>query len=115
MVEKLVQQIEERFAELSEQMSDPEVIGDRARYAEVGREYRQLEAAHELAQEFRKATDDAAGARELLSEDGDDAEVRELLQTAEARLAELEDEVRLAMVETDPNDEKNVIVEKIGR
>jgi peptide chain release factor 1 len=111
MIEKLVEQIESRFGELSEQMSDPEVIGDRERYAEVGRAYRQLEPAHDLAREYRQATDDAASARELLSEDGDDPELRELLETSEARLAELDEEIRLAMVERDPNDEKNVIVE----
>ena len=111
MVEKLVEQIESRFSELSEQMADPEVIGDRERYAEVGRAYRQLEPAHELAREYRQAADDAAGARELLSEDGDDPELRELLETSEARLAELDEEIRLAMVERDPNDDKNVIVE----
>src|SRR5919198_1518849 len=46
-----------------------------------------------------------------LSEDGDDPELRELLETSEARLRELDEEIRLAMVERDPNDEKNVIVE----
>ena len=45
MIESLVEQIEARFAELERQMSDPEVIGDRERYAEVGREYRELEPA----------------------------------------------------------------------
>src|SRR3954454_10823159 len=92
-------------------MSDPEVIGDRQRYAEVGRAYRALEPAHQLALEYRRLVDDAAGARELLEEDGEDAEVREMLRSSETRLAELEDEIRLAMVEPDPNDEKNVIVE----
>jgi len=111
MVEKLVEQIESRFAELSEQMADPEVIGDQRRYAEVGRAYSALEPAHELAQEWRKRTDDAAGARELLREDGDDPELRELLASSEKRLEELDEEIRLAMVEPDPNDEKNVIVE----
>src|SRR5881392_66819 len=111
MIDSLVSQIETRFRELSDQMSDPDVISDRERYAEVGRAYSQLEPAHELAREYRKAADDAAGARELLSEDGDDPELRELLASSEARLAELEEEIRLAMVEPDPNDEKNVIVE----
>src|SRR5437588_5015035 len=111
MIERLVQQIEERFEDLSKQMTDPDVIGDRARYAEVGRAYSALEHAHRLAEEYRKAADDAAGARELLSEDGDDPELRELLHTSEERLTELEDEIRLAMVEPDPNDEKDVIVE----
>jgi peptide chain release factor 1 len=111
VIEKLVEQIEARFAELSQQMSDPSVIGDQARYAEVGRAYRALEPAHELAQEWRRLTDDAVGARELLAEDGDDPELRELLQSSERRLGELEEEIRLAMVEPDPNDDKNVIVE----
>jgi peptide chain release factor 1 len=111
VIEKLVEQIEGRFAELSRQMADPAVIGDQARYAEVGRAYRALQPAHELAVEWRRRSDDAAGARELLDEDGDDPELRELLQSSERRLAELDEEIRLAMVEPDPNDEKNVIVE----
>ena len=111
MIEKLVEQIESRFAELSEQMSDPEVIADRERYAEVGRAYRALEAAHGLALEWRAAASDATTAREMLSEDGDDPEIRELLQSSTARLEELNEEIRLAMVEPDPHDDKNVIVE----
>ena len=43
--------------------------------------------------------------------DGEDAEIREMLTTSEARLAELEEDLRLAMVEPDPNDDKDVIVE----
>jgi hypothetical protein len=42
MIEDLVKQIETRFAELGEQMTDAEVISDRERYAEVGRAYSQL-------------------------------------------------------------------------
>ena len=106
-----MEQIESRFAELSQQMADPDVIADQRRYAEVGRAYRQLEPAHALALEWRRATDDAAGARELLAEDGDDPELRELLRSSEERLGELEEEIRLAMVEPDPNDDKDVIVE----
>jgi peptide chain release factor 1 len=111
VIEQLVGQIEARFNELSEQMSDPAVIGDRERYAEVGRAYRQLEPAHELALQYRQAADDAAGARELLADDGDDSELRELLESSEARLGELDEEIRLAMVERDPADDKSVIVE----
>ena len=111
MVEKLVEQIESRFAELSEQMADPAVIGDNRRYAEVARAYRALQPAHALAVEWRRVASDVTGAREMLSEDGDDPELKELLSSSERRLAELEEEIRLAMVEPDPADEKNVIVE----
>jgi peptide chain release factor 1 len=114
MIESLVEQIEARFAELAQQMTDPEVIADRQRYAEVGREYRALEPAHNLALEWLHARDDAAGAQELLDESGDDAELRELLGTSRERAAELEEELRLAMVERDPNDDKDVIVEIQG-
>jgi peptide chain release factor 1 len=111
VIDELVEQIETRFAALERQMSDPEVIGDRARYAEVGREYRELEPAHELAREYRKLHDDLEGARELLAEDGDDPELRRVVSEAPERLEQLEEEIRLAMVERDPNDSKNVLVE----
>lgn len=111
VISDLVKQIEARFAELEQQMGDPEVIGDRNRYAEVGREYRQLEPAHKLAVEYLTLLDDLEGARELLAEDGDDEELKRVVAEAPARIEELAEEIRLAMVERDPSDDKNVIVE----
>jgi len=114
VIEDLVKQIETRFAELGQLLTDPAVIGDRERYAEVGRAYSQLEPAAKLAAQWRRAQDDAAGAEEMLAEGDEDAELRELLREARERIAQLEEEIRLAMVERDPNDEKNVIVEIQG-
>src|SRR5215203_4688626 len=111
MIDELVGQIEGRYSELERQMSDPELHSDRARAAEVGREYRELQGAHELAREWLTLKDDLEGARELLAEDGDDPELRKVVAEAPARLEELGEEIRLAMVERDPNDDKNVIVE----
>src|SRR5690349_15888769 len=102
MIEQLVEQVEARFADRQRQMSDPEVIADRERYAAVGREYRDLEPASELVTEWRRLQDDLAGAKELLEEDGDDPELRKVVEDAPGRLAELEEEIRLAMVERDP-------------
>jgi len=110
MIEQLVEQIRARFAELEQLMSDPAVIADRDRYAEVGREYRQLKGARDLAEEYVTLKDDLEGARELLAE-GEDEELRAVVEEAPPRLEALEEEIRLAMVERDPNDEKNVIVE----
>src|SRR6476660_2255975 len=114
MIEELVEQIETRFAALGEQMTDPDVIADRERYAEVGRAYSQLEPSAQLAAQWRLAQDDAAGAEEILSQEGEDEELRRVLSSARERIAELEEEIRLAMVERDPNDEKSVIVEIQG-
>jgi peptide chain release factor 1 len=113
MIEQLVDQIEARFADLEAQMSDPAVISDRARYAEVGREYRELQTASELGGKWRTLCDDLEGARELLAE-GEDEELRRVVDEAPAQLEALEEEIRLAMVERDPNDAKNVIVEIRG-
>jgi peptide chain release factor 1 len=111
MIDELVAQIEARFGELQNELSDPEVIGDRARFTALSREYRELEPAAKLASEYRRVSDDLEGARELLAEDGDDPELRALLESSRARIGTLEEEIRLAMVERDPNDDKNVIVE----
>ena len=114
MIGALVAQIEERFAELARQMVDPAVIADRQRNAEVGRAYRQLEPAAKLAVEWRHAQDDAAGAEELLADGTDDEELREVLRDAREKITDLEEELRLAMVSRDPNDDKHVLVEIQG-
>jgi peptide chain release factor 1 len=110
VIEQLVEQIEARFADAQREMSDPEIFGDRNRAAAAGRAYRQLEPAAKLAEQWRRAVDDEAGARELLAE-AEDPEAREMLETARAEIERLEEEIRLAMVRRDPNDDKNVIVE----
>jgi len=89
MIEELVNQIETRFAELGQQMTDGDVISDRERYAEVGRAYSQLEPAAKLATQWRLAQDDAAGAEELLEEMGEDSELREELGSARQRIEDL--------------------------
>jgi len=111
MIDDLVRQIEGRFSALEGELADPTVIGDRERFATASRAYSELEPAAKLAGEYRRAADDAQSARELLAEDGEDVELRALLDSSRERLGTLEEEIRLAMVERDPNDDKNVIVE----
>jgi peptide chain release factor 1 len=108
MITQLIEQIEARFADVSARMSDPAVINDREAYAEVGREYRQLEPAHDLVVEYRRAESDMEGAKDLVDED---AEFAELYETSKQRIDQLEEEIRMAMVDRDPNDDKDVIVE----
>ncbi|MGI8505984.1 MAG: peptide chain release factor 1, partial [Solirubrobacteraceae bacterium] len=86
-------------------------IADRDRFEAASRAYHELEPAARLAGEYRRAADDLEGARELLAEDGEDSELRALLDTSRERMQTLEEQIRLAMVERDPNDDKNVIVE----
>ena len=113
MIAQLVDQIESRFAEVSAAMSDPDVVGDRHRLADAGREFSRLEPAAKVADRWRRAVDDEAGARELLAEE-EDPEARAMLERAHADIERLEEEIRLAMVERDPADDKDVIVEIQG-
>jgi peptide chain release factor 1 len=111
MIDELVAQLETRFGKLEGELSDPEVIADRDRFEAASRAYRELQPAARLAVEYRHALDDLEGAREILAEDGEDSELRALLESSRERMQALEEEIRLAMVERDPNDDKNVIVE----
>ena len=82
MIDELVSQIDARFGELEHELSDPAVIGDRQRFTAASRAYRELEPAARLAAEYRRTVDDLEGARELLAEDGDDPELRALLESS---------------------------------
>jgi len=103
-LDSLVDEIERSYAETQERMSDPAVYNDRREAAEVGRRLKELETTHRLAQEWRAARDDLTAARE-------DADLRELVPELEDRTSQLEEELRLAMVPTDPADRKDVILE----
>jgi peptide chain release factor 1 len=109
VIERLVEQVEERYRELEQQLADPDTMADRARYADVARSHRELGEAHELAKRYRMAESNAAGAEELVQEG--EKEMQEELNSARAEMEEVAEALRLAMVERDPNDDKNVIVE----
>jgi peptide chain release factor 1 len=109
VIERLVEQVEERYRELEQQLADPETMADRSRYADVARSHRELGDAHELARQYRIAESNAAGAQELLDEG--EKEFQDELVSARAQMEEVAEKLRLAMVERDPNDAKNVIVE----
>src|SRR5438105_962417 len=101
---RLIDELERSYGELQERMSDPSVYDDRREAAEVGRRLKDLEAPYRLAQEWRQAQADLEAAR------GDD-DLRELVPELESRITELEDELQLALAESDPADRKDVIVE----
>jgi peptide chain release factor 1 len=103
-IEQLVEDVDRSYQETQERMSDPALYNDRREAAEVGRRLKELESAHRLAQDWRAARSDLDAARE-------DADLRELVPELEERVTQLEQELKLALVETDPADSKDVIVE----
>ena len=103
-IDQLIDDLERSYDEVRDRMSDPSVYNDHKEAAEVGRRLKELEGAYKLAQEWRQARDDLEAAR-------DDAELATLTADLEADVSRLEEELKLALVERDPADEKDVIVE----
>jgi peptide chain release factor 1 len=103
-IDRLVDELDRSYAEAQERMSDPAVYNDHRQAAAAGRRLKELETPKRLADEWRQAREDLEAAR-------GDAELAAMAAELEAEVERLEDELRLALVERDPADEKDVIVE----
>src|SRR5438093_9468489 len=103
-IQELVDEVERSYRETHERLSDPAVYNDHREAADVGRRLKELERPHRLAHEWRQARSDLAAAR-------DDGELAALVPEYEREVGRLEDELKLALVEPDPADRRDVIVE----
>ena len=116
-MERLVSQIERSFADVEQELADPAVLNDHQRLAEVGRTHRRLQTAHELARRWRAASQTVQDAEQGLESESD-PEVRayllEELEASKLEVPALEEELRIAMLEHDPADDRNVIIELRG-
>src|SRR3954452_4721335 len=103
-IEPLLDELDRSYQEAQERMSDPAVYNDRREADDAGRRLKELEGPHRLGQRWREARADLDDARA-------DGDLRELIPELEERLVSLEEELKLALVETDPADSKDVIIE----
>jgi peptide chain release factor 1 len=113
MLDKL-EHIASRYEELTQELSSPELLSNPSAYGKAAKQHRALEEVVQKYQAWKGLNEELAGTRELL-DTADDDEMREMarveLDTLQARLEETEKELRLLLIPTDPNDEKNVILE----
>ncbi len=113
MLEKL-EHIEARYEELTNELSAPELIANPPAYAKAAKQLRTLGEMVEKYRQWKSLKEELAGARELL-ETVDDDEMREMARAETSALEEkiktTETELRVLLVPSDPNDEKNVIME----
>ena len=110
VVDQLVEQVAVTRAELETAMADPDLVNDRSRFADVNRRWAALSEAFALADRYRDAQERATEAQEMLHDD-DDPDIRALLTEAQEELQEIGPALREAMVEPDPNDSRDVIIE----
>jgi peptide chain release factor 1 len=112
MIDRL-EQMEQRYDELSVQMGLPEVITDHEKYQKAGRSLRELQEPVRKFRELKQVRQGLAEARAMLVES--DPDLRAMAEEEIALLAPrepvLEEEIKLLLLPKDPNDEKNVILE----
>jgi peptide chain release factor 1 len=108
--------LEREYADVLERLSEPGVASDQRAFRDLSRRHKQLEAIVSAYRKFKQAQGDVVAAKELYGDaDADEREaLREEIDSAEAEMVRLEDELRLLLLPADPNDGKNVIVEIRG-
>jgi peptide chain release factor 1 len=110
MLDRL-EQMEQRFNELSDQMGQPEIIGDHEKYQKAGRALRELTEPVAKYRELKEVMAGLAEARAMLA----DPDMKEMAEEEIAQLAPREpvllEEIKILLLPKDPNDEKNVILE----
>lgn len=106
----------QELGDVEARLADPGAFADQRRYRDLARRHKELDAIVACGRRLQGRIDDAATARELLSDaEGDERDqMRAEIDHAEADAARLYDELRLLLLPSDPNDDRNVIVEIRG-
>ena len=106
-------QLQERFEELSGLLSDPEVIGNQSRFASLSKEYARLEPIVDEYRRYNEMLTQLRNAEEMRRDD--DPEIRSMaeeeIRAVQAQLAEQERKLQVLLLPSDPNDERNIFLE----
>src|ERR1041384_6553264 len=113
MIDKL-EQIVTRYEELTQELSSPELLSNPSAYARAAKQHRTLGEVVQKYQAWKNLKKELVDARELLDRSDDD-EMREMarleIESLQSRVQQTEEALKFLLIPSDPNDEKNVIVE----
>lgn len=113
MLDKL-EAIKERYYQLEEQLSDPDIMSDMDRYTKISKEYKDLKPLVDITDEYKEVLGNIETSREMQNE-SDDPDMREMAQDElaelEPRKKELEEQIKMMLIPKDPDDDKDVLVE----
>jgi len=113
MVEKL-KLVENRFAELSELIIQPDIISDQKRYIQISKEYKDLKKIIDKGEVYKNLIANKSEAQEIISIEKDDEMIemaKMQLEEVEAELPKIEEDLKVLLIPKDPDDSKNVVVE----
>ena len=114
MFQKL-EAVEKRFEELTQKISDPEVIANQNEWRDLMKEHSEIEPIVEKYREYKKVQKDYDDAKEMLDDANTDKELKDLaeieMMEAKEKLPKLEEEIKILLIPKDKDDDKNVICE----
>nr|WP_263315065.1 peptide chain release factor 1 [Mammaliicoccus sp. Marseille-Q6498] len=109
--------VEDRYEQLNELLSDPDVVSDTDKLRNYSKEQSDLQKTVEVYRTYKSVKGDIEDAKLMLSEtnDKDDQDMlKEEINSLSKRVPELESELKMLLIPKDPNDDKNVIMEIRG-
>ncbi|GAP98909.1 peptide chain release factor 1 [Leptolyngbya sp. NIES-2104] len=114
LIDKL-NSVEQTFNELTRRLADPDIARDPGEFQRVAKSRSSLEETVNTYELWRKTETDLAGARQLLKESGGDLEMQEMaameVEELQSKLQELENRLKILLLPSDPNDDKNIMLE----
>ncbi len=117
MFEKL-ELMEQKYEEISEKLSDPNVVSDNKLYTQLMRDFKNMTPIIEKYREYKKVTESFNEAKALLDGGGLDKDFKEMVQAeyeeSKESIESITDELKILLLPKDPNDDKNVIIEIRG-
>jgi len=111
MFKEKLQPFIDRYEEINTLLSSPDIASDVKKMTELGKEQAKLSKLVEKANEYIETADSIEENKELLGDPELGDLAKEELNELEPRLPELEDEIKVLMIPSDPNDDKNIILE----
>jgi len=113
MIEKLKKIIQEH-KDLSNQLLDPQIVNDIKLYQKISQQYSNLKDKAEIAQNYLNKLNELKGIQNIIDNETD-SEIKELaieeLDNLNSELTDLEKSINEILVEADPDDKKNIIIE----
>ena len=107
--------IKDRFNQITDLMSNTEVIADKDKYVSLNREYKQLSKIVDLYKLYKNINDNIQEAKSIISKGSEDKDIimmaEEELEKSQTQKQELEERIKEMLIKKEPEDLKNAVVE----
>lgn len=114
MILERLEGVKQRFVEVGELLTNPEILSDMKNYIKLSKEYKELQPIIEAYERYKLTLENISSTRELLASEKDE-EMREMakaeLEEMNAGIPAMEEEIKLLLIPVDPQDSKNAVIE----